>query len=237
MTTLRTASGVTISIRHPRRGGSRALIVAPGFFQSKETRVFRRIEADLLQTGDVISMDFRGHGRSGGLYTFSALETEDLAAVLDYARSSYAKVGVLGFSYGGTIGILAAAQRAAIDSLVCVGSPMAPEAVEFQWWKVRSWRLGLANLGRGAGCRPGNPFLPKVRALDVIGSVAAPVFFIHGEKDPTVAARHSVLLHEKKLVGPRQLKIYPRGSHAEDLYRSHRTEFLADITDWFDRTL
>lgn len=39
-------------------------------------------------------MDFRGHGRSGGLFSFSAYEQADLNAVLDWVGEPCQRVGV-----------------------------------------------------------------------------------------------------------------------------------------------
>ncbi len=231
------SSGIKISVRHKKNGAPAAVIVAPGFFQSKETGTFKRIERDLSPDFDVISMDFRGHGKSGGLYTFSAKETEDLKAVADYARAAgYGRVGALGFSYGGTIAILEAAEHRNLDSLVCVGSPMASEEVEFKWWTFDAMKLGLKGLELGAGVRAGNPYLRKTKAIDAVAGVSAPMFFIHGEKDPTVGARHSLCLHEKAS-GQKQIRLFSQGSHAEELYRQYPEEFMRLVKDWFRKTL
>src|SRR3989338_8018385 len=122
---LRTDTGLKISIWHTGVSKGRVIIIAPGFFQSKETSTFKKIVREFENNFDVIAMDFRGHGKSGGLYTFSALEKEDLKVVVDYAREHYKKVGVLGFSYGGSTAIIEEAEYKNIDSIVCVGSPMA----------------------------------------------------------------------------------------------------------------
>ncbi len=229
-------SGIRISIGRRAAGRGRAVIVAPGFFTSFETKTFRRMISDLSKSFDVIGMDFRGHGRSGGAYTFSARESEDLKAVVDFARGRYSKVGVLGFSYGGAIAILEAAEHRNVDSLACAGSPMAPEEIEFHWWKPEAFRLGVVKFEWGNGVRPGNPFLPKKRAIDALASLESPIFFLHGDIDPTVGARHSRLMHEAAR-GRKKLKIFENGSHAEDLYRKYPAEFISEITRWFVETL
>ncbi len=231
------SSGIKISIRRRKNDAASVVIVAPGFFQSKETRTFKRIENDLSSEFDVISMDFRGHGKSGGLYTFSAREADDLKAVADYARAGYARVGVLGFSYGGTIAILETALHKNIDSLVCVGSPMASEEVEFKWWTFDAMKLGLSGLEAGAGVRSGNPYLKKTRAIDAVSEIGpVPILFVHGEKDPTVSARHSRQMYAKA-PGTKKLKIFEQGSHAEELYRQYPVEFMSAVKDWFRQTL
>lgn len=230
-------SDAAISIRHDRTSRPEVIVIAPGFFQSKETGTFRRIERDLLESFDVISLDFRGHGKSGGLCTFSAKEPEDLKAVMDYAKERYARVGVLGFSYGGTAAILQQAKYRNADSIVCVSSPMASREVEFQWWRSRSLSLGWRGLERGAGARIGFPFLKKTNAVDVVEKIApTPIFFIHGDEDPTVFPRHSETMHARA-GHPKKLLILPRASHAEDIYRRYPEPFIRLVTDWFRETL
>ncbi len=231
------STGIKISIRHNKRSADPVVIIAPGFFQSKETKTFKRLERDLSSSLDVISMDFRGHGKSGGLYTFSAEEADDLKAVIDYARKIYSKVGVLGFSYGGAIAMIEASRNKNIDSLVCVGTPMASEEVEFMWWTLDALKLGLKGLERGAGVRPGNPTLKKINAIDVVSGISpTPILFIHGEKDPTVGVRHSRMMHEKA-GAPKEIKLFKQGSHAEEIYRQYPVEFIQTVTQWFRKTL
>ncbi len=233
-----TRSGIRISIRYAKASAQRCVVIAPGFFQSKETRTFKRIEEDLRQaTGaSVLSMDFRGHGRSSGLYTFSAHETEDLKAVLEHARQNHGRVGVLGFSYGGAIALLEQAAFGGIDSLVCVSSPMAASGIEFKWWTPQAFKIGVLRFELGVGCRAGHPFLPKVRALDVVSRAKIPVFFMHGDKDPTVGQRHSQALYTAA-AEPKRLKIFKNGNHAEELYRQFPAEFMREVSSWFLETL
>ena len=233
-----TVDGVRISIRHEKIQRKAAVIIAPGYFQSKLTRTFKGLALDIEKYFDVVSMDFRGHGRSRGFYTFSAREKQDLRAVAEYARARYEKVGVLGFSLGGSIAILEQAEYGNLDSLICVGSPMDFRKVEFKkWWHPEAWKVALKGLECGAGARFGNPFLRKVRPIDAVGLVSpTPILFIHGSKDPTVNVRHSLMLFEAAR-DPKDLQIFYEGSHAEEIYRQHRDEFVKVVIDWFRKTL
>ncbi len=232
-----TRSGIEIAIQHNKGDRDKVVVVAPGFFQSKEAQVFREIKNDLFKHFDVISMDFRGHGKSKGLYTFSSNETEDLAAVLNYARQFYKRIGVIGFSYAGAIAMLGASQDRNMDSLVCVSAPMASERIEFEWWKWASFKLAFKGLRPGAGIRPGNPFMKKIRPIDIVDTISpTPILFVHGAEDPTVNLRHSVLLHQKARE-PKSLRVIDKASHAEDMYRTHQDEFMKTVVDWFKRTL
>jgi pimeloyl-ACP methyl ester carboxylesterase len=234
---VKTKSGLRISIRHLQKVKDVVVVIAPGFFQSKETKTFKAMEKDLSPYLDIISMDFRGHGKSEGRYTFSAYEKEDLEAVIEYAHQHYKKVGVLGFSYGGAVAIITQAQLKNISSLVCVGSPAASEEIRFQWWHPENIRIGIFGFESGKGVRPGNPFLKKFRPIDLVFfETPAPILFIHGQKDFTVRVSNSHALHERAKE-PKEIIIFDKGGHAEELYKKYPKKFITIVRDWFLKTL
>ena len=119
------ADGVKIRVEHYHgQGQERVVIICPGFFQSSQTPTFQRLSRALAERHDVIAMDFRGHGHSGGRYTFSAKEGADLEAVLVWARTRYERLGVIGFSMGGAIAINTLSRSAEqIRSLIAISAP------------------------------------------------------------------------------------------------------------------
>lgn len=237
--TVQARDGVRIAFNHYHNGGGGAAVIAcHGFFSSKEARSHRRFSQALVQACDVISMDFRGHGRSGGLYTFSAREDADLEAVLEWAAPRFARLGLIGFSLGAAIAINTASRHPGrVRSLVAVSAPSEFERIEFRWWTPRALCAGLASLGPGSGCRPGNLFLPKERPVERIRALSQlPVLFIHGTADPIVGLQHSRRLHEAA-PGPKHLEVIPGGGHAEWLFREDPETFSRLVLSWFSRTL
>ncbi len=228
-----------LSVAHYQAPGrSTALIVCPGFFKSKETPVFRRLSERLAQEDDVVCLDFRGHGRSGGRYTFSAQEPCDLRAVLEWARPRYARLGVVGFSLGAAIAITTLSRQAAnVRSLMTVSAPAAFDEIEFKWWMPEAIRRGIQGLEPGAGCRPGSPWLPKERPVEHIGKLAPmPILLVHGTNDVIVDVRHSWQLYAAA-AEPKRLEIIEGGSHAEALFRDDPEGFCRLVRTWFARTL
>lgn len=176
--------------------------------------------------------------RSGGLYTFSAREGADLEAVLAWARRRYARIGVLGFSLGGAIAINTLSHnRDHVASLMTVGAPCVFEDIKFKWWTPEAIRTGIRGLERGAGCRPGSPFLPKERPLDHIAALhPLPVCFVHGDRDPTVGVQHARRLYAAARE-PKRLEIIRGGGHAETLFRDDSEGFVHLAHEWFQGTL
>lgn len=234
--TLSTSDGVRLSLECYRRGDrDTAVIICPGFFQSKDTATFKRLSEALSERCDVLAMDFRGHGRSSGLYTFSACEGADLAAVLDWARTRYHTLHVLGFSMGAAIAInTVSRQRDGIQSLIAVSGPCAFEEIEFKWWTPEAMRTGLAGLEPGAGCRPGNLWLPKERPIENVPKLAPiPLLFIHGTRDVIVGVEHSHRLYAAA-PRPKRLEIIEGDSHAEALFRDDPDGFTSLVNGWLE---
>ena len=203
------------------------LLICPGFFQSKETAIFRRLSQDLAQNQDVICMDFRGHGRSGGLYTFSAKEGMDLEAVLEWAQQRYSRISLLGFSMGAAIVLNTASQfPKSIESVIAVSGPSSFEEIEYKVWDPEMIKAGIRAWDPHMGCRPGSPFLKKERPSDAIRKLSpTPVLLIHGTSDLIVSHSHSQRLYEAASE-PKQLEIIEGAGHAEEIYRQYPEKFL-----------
>ncbi len=236
---LTTEDGVRVSTDLYRNGAREAIvIICPGFFQSKDTPTFQRMAEALADQQDVLAMDFRGHGRSSGLFTFSAREGADLDAVLDWTLERYPRIGVMGFSLGAAVAITTLRRRQQdVRSLVAVSAPCAFEEIEFKWWTPEAMRTGVAGLEPGAGCRPSNPWLPKERPLEAIQQFRSlPVLFVHGTNDVIVGVEHGRRLYAAA-PEPKRLEIIEGGSHAEALFRDEPSRFIALVKPWLGQTL
>lgn len=234
-----TSDGVSISVdRYHSNGHETAVIVCPGFFQSKDTKTFRRLAEALTDSRDVLAMDFRGHGRSKGLYTFSAREGADLEAVLRWAQERYRRIGVLGFSLGAAVAMNTAARRVGwIHSLAAISGPSSFEEIEFKFWTPEAMRTGTQGFEAGVGCRPGNLLLKKERPVDAVRRRGPlPVLFVHGTNDVIIGVEHSRRLFAAASE-PKQLEIIEGGSHAETLFRDDPTQFTRLLETWFAHTL
>lgn len=234
-----TIDGVQISCDlYQKAGRDTVVVICPGFFQSKDTPTFQRLAGVLADSRDVLAMDFRGHGRSSGLYTFSAKECIDLEAVLDWARQRYQRIGILGFSLGAAIAINTLSKRQDhVQSLIAVSAPATFEEIEFKWWTPEAMRTGLDGLEPGAGCRPGNLLLKKERPTEHLQKLKPmPIFFIHGSRDVIVGVEHSRRLYAVASE-PKRLEIIEGGSHAEALFRSDPTRFCDLVNVWWAKTL
>jgi len=80
----RAADGVPIAYTLWRRPARELLVLAPGFWRVRLGRENLFLATHFLRRGyDVVALDFRGHGDSGGGYAFGLEEHGDFLAVID----------------------------------------------------------------------------------------------------------------------------------------------------------
>jgi len=236
-----TGDGKCIALIHIKKGFSKVVIIAHGFYNNKDTFLFRGIAEAFSKEYDVIVFDFRGHGKSNGKFSWTALEQKDLQAVIAYAKDGhYGKIGVIGFSLGAAIALIEASNYQNIDSLVAVSTPVDPRSINYHFWEKDMWEDLMLNFGvkgQGKGFRPGNPFLKKIRPLDIVDKISpTPVLFIHGEKDWLVKPVHSQRLFERAK-DPKALTIIKDGGHAERMFDVFPDQFMKICLDRFRETL
>ena len=72
----------------------------------------------------MVSFDFRGHGRSGGLSTLGDREIKDLDVAVRYARElGYRRIAAVGFSMGASVVMRYAGLVGGLDAAVSVSGP------------------------------------------------------------------------------------------------------------------
>ncbi len=166
----------------------------------------------------LLLFDFRGHGESGGRLTYFGLkEAEDVKAALNFLsqdrRTKNLAVGVWGYSLGGAVAIIAAAEDQRIKAVIS-DSAFAnfPEMVSYYYRASGFLRCILAPLSRLMG----KIFLradftrnsPEYR----ISSVECPLLIIHSLQDEYVPPEHARRLFEKAR-GPKDL-FWKNGTHS-----------------------
>ncbi len=222
-TTLVTDDGVPIDAIHLPGTGDLAIVVAHGFTLSwQRPNVWRIANRFHHQGAGVLTFDFRGHGRSGGLSTLGDREIKDLDVVVAWARQlGYQRVVAVGFSMGASIALRHAGLVGGTDAVVSVSGPgrwyyrdtepmrRVHFAVEHrigrlvtrQWLKTRispeGWKLVP---------------VPPAEAAAQIAPV--PVLIVHGDKDHYFPPEHARQLYMAARE-PKELWLVPGMGHAE----------------------
>ena len=236
---LYTKDNIKIAINHYESNCDSVVIVCPGWFMTKDSKAFKMLSNDLNKKFDVVTMDFRGHGRSSGFYTFTAKELFDLREVVDYAKNEcgYKKIYLLGFSLGGALVLLYGSEFQSADRIIAVSAPADFMKIENRMFMPQAWIPTLFQKfepKRWLTIRAGFPFLKKIKPIDVVSKINVPTLFIAGEKDPTVFPWHTEALYNKA-VCKKQYKLFKNANHAEDLYHDFPEEFLNLCVEWFEK--
>lgn len=231
---------IKIAVNHFESHKKRSvIIICPGCFMNKDTKPFRSMSEDIFENFDVIAMDFRGHGKSTGLFTFTSREFEDLKTVVDYAKEKYSRIGILAFSLGAATAIIYASIYKNIEAIITVSAPVDFHKIENHFFKKEAIISAFEKFewGKSPNIRPGNLFVRKIKPIDVIDKINhIPILFITGDNDSIIHSWHSEKLY-KKALSPKKIITFKEGLHAEDIYRKTRKEFLSACEDWFKKTL
>ena len=238
--TLYTPDKVAISYEHFKNGSDSVIIICPGFYNSKDNRWMRKTADILSPKYDVMILDLRGHGKSGGKFTWSAKEDIDINTAADYAKAQgYKHIGIVAFSLGAAAAVNAAAVRNDIASMVLISCPSNFDAIDFHFWEPAMFSDLKDNIdckweGKGAKC--GNFFLAKKRPIDSIKDIKnTAILFIHGESDWVVKPRHSIKLYNAA-ASYKKIELIKGGLHAERLIQFYPDKMKEMILAWFSET-
>lgn len=230
---LKTSDGIKIALNHYKTGHDEVLIIAHGWFMTKDSKFFFDMSSVLSKNFDVITMDFRGHGKSSGFYTFTSKEPNDLRIVVDYAKKHYKKVYLLGFSLGGALVLIHSAKEKNVDKVIAVSAPHSFNKIENDMWRKEAWMAYFKKfeLKRFFSVRPSPIIQQKIKPIDIVDKVEVPTLFIAGDTDPIVHAWHTKSLFDKATC-EKQFELFKNCWHAEDLFLQEREKFINICSNW-----
>ncbi len=243
-TTLVTEDGVPIDAVHLPGPKDLAIIVAHGFTLSWQRPDVWRIAMRLNQMAGVITFDFRGHGRSGGLSTLGDREIHDLDVAVAWARElGYQRIAAVGFSMGASVVLRHAGLIGGLDAVVSVSGPG-------RWYyrgTERMRRVHLAvehRLGRFVtrhwlktrinpeGWKP-VPTPPTEAAAKI---APVPLLIVHGDRDLYFPPEHARQLYMAARE-PKELWLLPGMGHAESACNAELVERIGRWVEAASRDL
>lgn len=225
----------------PAQSPTGTVILCPGQNGSMDKDVPQAVP--LHKAGfNVLMFDFRAHGRSEGQYvTIGALEQADLLGAVDFlaAQKGITRVGVLGFSMGAGVALMAAAQEPKIAALVVDGAwPRLDRLVTRRVQqselpdRIAAW---LARLTLLIGSLRVGYQIYRANPVEVADQVRGPVLFIHGEADPFVSTDEIESL-VGRIKGPVEVWRVAGAGHRQ-AYEKHPDEYNRRVVAWFEKTL
>jgi fermentation-respiration switch protein FrsA (DUF1100 family) len=238
-TTLVTEDGVPIDAIHLPGPRDLAIVVAHGFTLSWQRPNVWRIANRFNRTAGVVTFDFRGHGRSGGLSTLGDREIHDLDVAVAYARElGYQRIAAVGFSMGASVVLRHAGLIGGLDAVVSVSGPgrWYYRGTERMRWVHRGVenRVGRFVTRRWLKTRisPEGWKLIPVPPAEAAASISpVPLLIVHGDKDLYFPPEHARQLYTAARE-PKELWLLPGMGHAE----SACSQDLVDrIARWVDK--
>jgi pimeloyl-ACP methyl ester carboxylesterase len=232
----RAADGVELAATvRGGRGARRAILVVPGILTDRGCAEHVALRESLADLGDVVTLDVRGHGDSGGAFTFGHREPHDVAEVGRQLRARHASVAVVGFSFGGFHALVAAAQEPGVFSRVA--SVAAPAHLGVLLDHLPSplglWRsLPFMARRRRRLTRLAVPSGVPVMPQGVVGRIApTPLLVAHGTHDWLVPVAHARRLHARA-GGSARLALVEGGLHAEYMLAASPRALLGPLRDF-----
>ena len=238
-TTLVTQDGVPIDTVHLPGPKDLAVVVAHGFTLSWQRGNVWRVANRFNQTAGVVTFDFRGHGRSGGLSTLGDREINDLDVAVAYARElGYQRIAAVGFSMGASVVLRHAGLIGGLDAVVSVSGPgrWYYRGTERMRWVHRAVerRAGRYVTRRWLKTRisPDGWKLIPVSPAEAVAQISpVPLLIVHGDKDQYFPPEHARQLYMAARE-PKELWLLPGMGHAE----SACSQDLVDrIARWVDQ--
>jgi len=220
--TIVTDDGVPIDAAHLPGDKDLGIVLAHGFTLNWQRPAVWRVATRLNKFGGVVTFDFRGHGRSGGVSTVGDKEIKDVAVAVGYVRElGYRRVATVGFSMGASIVLRHAGLIGDVDAVVSVSSPgrwyyrgtrpmrLVHLAIENRVGRMVAKAILKTRISKGKW----DPVpLPPDDAAALIAPI--PLLIVHGDKDHYFPVDHARQIYAAAN-DPKDLWIIPGFGHAE----------------------
>jgi len=180
-----------------------SVVLVHGFSNSSRTPEIHRLAHELASSFNVVALDLRGHGRSGGRSTLGLREPDDVDAAVATAAALAPRLPVvaIGISLGGAASLVAAGRRpGAVAGVVAVSAPAwtdlsSPAGRRLARWRQRRSGRLLVRILSGTRLAPAaatpEPIAPILAAI-------APGFVViaHDPNEAVFGADHANALYD-----------------------------------------
>lgn len=226
---------ITLCAWHLDRGPHSPLVILFHGYTMEKSLLLTEAHAFIEMGASALLVDFRGSGGSSEAYTsLGVVESEDVAAVMRYAKQHFTNRRIILFGQSmGSAAILRAisVQGIAPDGIIlesvfdsmlvtirnrfrAMNIPSFPAAECLVFWGGRLWGFnGFAH----------NP-------VDYAGSVKIPTLMMHGEDDPRARISEGRRVYEA-LAGPKEFKVFPQTGHGSYV-SSHPADWKRTVEAW-----
>lgn len=223
---IRTVDGVTL--RATQLGGRRPLgvVVIPGWRTNRDGFAIVTFATWLANDMDVLLLDPRGQGGSGGAKSPDGGDRLDVVAAVAYMRANgHARVGVVAEQDAAPAAILAAAERPGVDALALVAPAARWGESVAAGWEPRSlggrlyWRIAAGlHLSGGTDAEPPALAIKKLKGVPVL------IAGSKGDPGTTVDTLH--------LAAPEPKSLILFGGEGRPVAWSHFADYYRSVSEW-----
>ena len=221
----------------PCAGATTTIIICPGYRSTKHDVI--GISAHLWKAGhNILAFEYHGHGTVvGKSVTLGYSEIHDFFGAIAYAkeRAPETRLGVVAYSMGAAIAIMATARSPEVEALVA-DSAFATHSGVIGYNFHRIFHLPFATVAWMAdtllGIRAGYRFHQVEPLRDILKIAPRPVLLIQGMKDTIVDPRDAALLYSAA-AEPKELWIVPNADHC-GVYFEDREAYVKKVVTFFD---
>ncbi|HTM67795.1 MAG TPA: alpha/beta fold hydrolase [Candidatus Binatia bacterium] len=232
---LRTADGVDLAGWFvPAAEPSGAAVLALHGYPADKGDILPRV-AFLAKKYDVLLIDFRSFGGSGGAYTtMGPKEVADAEAGVAWLRAKgERRVGVYGFSMGGAVALMTLGRPSPPDAVVAEASYANLRPVIEEPYRYLGPLRGLCVEATALAARLDGIDIDRQAPEAAVAGTKRPVLLVHAKDDAVVPFSHAEALQRALRDDPAAETWFPeRAGHGEP-----STEFPARVQDFFDRNL
>ena len=233
---LKTADGVDIAAWYvpAEKSTDAAVLVLHGYPADKGDVLPR--SAFLARTYNLLLIDFRSMGKSGGSYTtLGAKEIEDAIAGVEFLKAKgMERIGTYGFSMGGAVALSLPSRTHSIDAVVSEAAyadlrRMAEEPYRY----LGPLKVVCASLTALTARLLLGVDIDRASPATTLQGVKIPILVIHSRKDKTVPFSHAETIKERLKDDPSaEFWFTDDEGHGEA-----STDFAGRVQEFFDRNL
>jgi len=224
----------------------KTIVLVHGINSNRAAGITLPISEKLHQNGfNTLLFDLRGHGESGGeRFNGGYIERLDVLGAIDFLnlrgiRSS--NVGLLGFSLGGAVVLMAAEEESGINAVV---SDSGFASIDDLIVQEVSRRTNL-NENIVLVLIPGFTMMTKlffgidvglIKPIRSAGKLEYPIFLIHGGKDERISVDHSRRLAKASLNQDTKLWVVESVEHA-GVYDDNPEFYISELVNYFSNQI
>jgi len=179
-----------------------------------------------------LALSMRGWPPSTGTDDCGAEQPDDVIKAVEWLAAlpgvNADRIGVLGFSLGGQVALLAGARSERVKAIVAY-FPIT----DIQRWRSTTSNPGIRDVYIPRVCGAGDANSP----INVVAKIRAPVLLIHGDRDQVVPTEQSLRMREALQQAKRYVELLVIGGGEHGFTADQNEQAWSVVTQFFNTVL